>query len=388
MTNQEDSKPDWRQRLRQPGLNLPSDSSLLPFVSFGDVPGGPSLSTGLMDALAAYTGVNLASQYFGTGEQPPGEPSPYSREIPGGRFRPQGISPRAGGPEGTSFFQLPLRAADPFPTFDRGGFMGAAALGGPSFMGEQVELLDHIEDLQDRLDRLFTESQPLSDKSESGKFSGREQANLNSYLQEMGGIRNRIEAAMGLLEYGRGRAEDARIEKARLTENALDRKITQGGLDLDIEEAAQGAREFEQTAAQGALQYEETAARQRRQYGKTAAATVERDRLDREAEQRASLLRLLPGLITARQQQEQYTRTAAVTERNRQQSLAQDVATRQQAADLIPQLFPDLEIDESVLSGGINPALIPVLIQLAQFRFAQKQAGVSQGAARPVTAFR
>ena len=63
------------------------------------------------------------------------------------------------------------------------------------------------------------------------------------------------------------------------------------------------------------------------------------------------------------------------------------MATRQQAAALIPQLFPDLEIDESVLAGGINPALIPVLIQLAQFRFAQQQQAGGQATARPAMTF-
>jgi hypothetical protein len=40
---------------------------------------------------------------------------------------------------------------------------------------------------------------------------------------------------------------------------------------------------------------------------------------------------------------------------------------------LIPQLFPDLPITPDVLQSGIDPSLIPVLIQLAQFRFAQQQ---------------
>lgn len=105
------------------------------------------------------------------------------------------------------------------------------------------------------------------------------------------------------------------------------------------------------------------------------------------ATERAGFLALLPDLIKARQDAAEYAQTAAIAERNRQQAFEQDVATRQQAAALIPQLFPDLEIDESVLAGGINPALIPVLIQLAQFRFAQQQQAGGQATARPAMTF-
>jgi hypothetical protein len=64
-------------------------------------------------------------------------------------------------------------------------------------------------------------------------------------------------------------------------------------------------------------------------------------------------------------------------EQERQQALGRQNEIRQQAASLIPQLFPDLPITPDILQSGIDPSLIPVLIQLAQFRFAQQQSAPS-----------
>jgi hypothetical protein len=48
---------------------------------------------------------------------------------------------------------------------------------------------------------------------------------------------------------------------------------------------------------------------------------------------------------------------------------------RQQAAQLIPMLFPDLPIDAEVLAGGIDPGILSVLITLARNRADQRRGG-------------
>lgn len=116
-------------------------------------------------------------------------------------------------------------------------------------------------------------------------------------------------------------------------------------------------------------------------------ADLRQDARDQQSQQFGLLSLLLPLLMRQQQQGGQFAQTQGLaeqrfaaereqasqfaTERSQQEQQAQ--AQRQQAAALIPQLFPDMPIGEDVLSGGIDPSLIPVLIQLAQLRSQQNQ---------------
>jgi hypothetical protein len=129
-------------------------------------------------------------------------------------------------------------------------------------------------------------------------------------------------------------------------------------------------------------------------------AQAREDRLRGEAEARGDVLRrqtqqfgllstLLPLLLQQQQQQAQFGQTQGLAqqrfaqeqaetrrfETERQAELQRTQDQRQQAASLIPQLFPNMEIDEASLAGGIDPSLIPVLISLARLRAEQDVSG-------------
>jgi hypothetical protein len=109
----------------------------------------------------------------------------------------------------------------------------------------------------------------------------------------------------------------------------------------------------------------------------------------KQAQQFGLLSTLLPLFLQQQQQQSQFAQTQGLAqqrfaqeqvetrrfETERQEELDRDLNQRKQAASLIPQLFPNMEIDEAILAGGIDPSLIPVLISLARLRAEQDVAG-------------
>jgi hypothetical protein len=135
------------------------------------------------------------------------------------------------------------------------------------------------------------------------------------------------------------------------------------------------------------------------------------DRLRGEAEARGDVLRrqtqqfgllstLLPLLLQQQQQQAQFGQTQGLAqqrfaqeqaqtrrfETEQQAELQRTQDQRQQAASLIPQLFPNMEINEEILSGGIDPSLIPVLISLARLRAEQDVSG-QRSTRQPIVTF-
>jgi len=109
----------------------------------------------------------------------------------------------------------------------------------------------------------------------------------------------------------------------------------------------------------------------------------------KQTQQFGLLATLLPLLLQQQQQQAQFGQTQGLAqqrfaqeqaetrrfETERQAELQRTQDQRQQAAALIPQLFPNMEINEEILAGGIDPSLIPVLISLARLRAEQDVAG-------------
>lgn len=104
--------------------------------------------------------------------------------------------------------------------------------------------------------------------------------------------------------------------------------------------------------------------------------------IERERTQQAEMLSMMIPLLM---QQSQFGQTQQLAEQrlagqqeetrrfeaDRQAELERDLKERKQAASLIPQLFPNMEINEEILAGGIDPSLIPVLITLARLRAEQ-----------------
>jgi hypothetical protein len=117
---------------------------------------------------------------------------------------------------------------------------------------------------------------------------------------------------------------------------------------------------------------------------------AEESALERTQDLQLALTGIFQYFSTLRQEQEQFDanlaqrqqefqaqeRVTQQREQERQGMLSRDASMRQQAASLIPELFPDLPISSEILQSGIDPSLIPVLIQLAQFRFAQQSQGM------------
>jgi hypothetical protein len=120
----------------------------------------------------------------------------------------------------------------------------------------------------------------------------------------------------------------------------------------------------------------------------------------KQTQQFGLLSTLLPLLLQQQQQQAQFGQTQGLAqqrfaqeqaqtrrfETERQEELDRDLNQRKQAASLIPQLFPNMEIDEAILAGGIDPSLIPVLISLARLRAEQDVAG-QRPTSQPIVTF-
>jgi hypothetical protein len=178
----------------------------------------------------------------------------------------------------------------------------------------------------------------------------------------------------------------------------------------DLKEAKQEAKDVARDEADKQFRAGVLQDAQDREDRLRGEAEARGDVLRGEAEARADVLRqqtqqfgllstLLPLLLQQQQQQAQFGQTQGLAqqrfaqeqaqtrrfETERQEELQRTQDQRQQAASLIPQLFPNMEINEEILAGGIDPSLIPVLISLARLRAEQDVSGQRMGTLPTVT---
>lgn len=289
----------------------------------------------------------------------------------------------------------------PVPTFDEPGFEEPTPRLSPTMTGlpqfEESGFEGQFAPVQPTTDiPTFTESgflgqeasvQPTTDIPP--EFAEIDETNIGAVRGELRKLGNELDLLMA--------SEETITPRMKALSERIGRLETVFG---DLQEAKQEAKdvardEDDKQFRAGLLK--DAQAREDRLRGEAEARG---DVLRRQTQQFGLLSTLLPLFLQQQQQQAQFGQTQGLAqqrfaqeqaqtrrfETERQEELQRTQDQRQQAASLIPQLFPNMEINEKILSGGIDPSLIPVLISLARLRAEQDVSG-QRSTRQPIVTF-